>query len=249
MNKKVFLIPLTCISGIAMADTDIDQHIQAFSKAKENLKTDTVINLDNQYQLSTIENNNVNAINDHINSDEWNNKIDEIKGRIYLDVTDEKSRWKSLEQLKDNNDEVVPFSDKPILFISSSIPQHVLRTYAKDLEKQNGVMILRGIIGGIKYFKPTAEFIADFLKKSPHCKDSPSKMCERYKVNVIIDPILFREYNIDKVPAFTIHGKENFTAYCQKDTPLNKASFVSYGDYSIKYHIHNFNEKTKNNEK
>ncbi len=247
MNNHILIMPLICVSGFTMAATNIDQHVQVFSDAKANLSTETVINLDDQYQLSSDEKNNVTSINDHINTAEWNNKIDEIKEQIYLDITDEKSQWRSIEQLKDVNDAVVPFSDKPILFISSSIPQHVLNTYARDLEKLNGVMVLKGIIGEIKYFKPTAEFISNFLKKSPHCQDSPSKMCDRYKVNVIIDPILFREYNIDKVPAFTIHGKENFAAYCQKDKPLNKASFVSYGDYSIKYHIQNFNDKTKKN--
>ncbi len=250
MSKNILLTFLACMSVTVVAETDIDKHIQVFSDAKANMHTDMTIDLNKKYQLSEQDKTKLEEIELHINSDEWHDKIDEIKGQIYLDTTDAKSRWKSLEQLQDDADDVVPFSDKPILFISSSIPEHVLRRYAQDLEPKHGVMVLRGVVGGLKHFKYTAEFIGNFLKKSPHCQDSTSGMCDRYNVGVIIDPILFREYRITQVPAFTIHGKENFSAYCKKDKPLNKADFVSYGDHSIKYHITQFNEHKKNkNEK
>lgn len=148
--------------------------------------------------------------------------------------------WKSLDELEVN--ETVAFSEKPILFISSSIPMHVLNRYAHDLEKVQGVMVLKGGVGGLKKVMPTFSFIANVLKKNPNCKNEP---CEKYAVKVIIDPILFSEYGIDKVPAFTVHGKESFTAYCNLDGGLNKGNKISYGDYTIKYHLEMIQENNE----
>lgn len=58
--------------------------------------------------------------------------------------------------------------EKIYLFISSSMPKTALRSYLQDLDKlrdKNIIIVMRGFIGGIKYIKPTLEFIESIQKK------------------------------------------------------------------------------------
>jgi conjugal transfer pilus assembly protein TrbC len=138
----------------------------------------------------------------------------------------------SAQQGRVSNSSPLPFSEKPLLFISQSIPLSTLRRYAADLEAVGGVMIMRGFVGGLSEMKPTLRFIDSIIKKRAHCTTEP---CERYRTQVLVDPILFREYQIQRVPAFTIHGATILSSYCHDTEELNTATAVAYGDTSIKH--------------
>jgi type-F conjugative transfer system pilin assembly protein TrbC len=103
------------------------------------------------------------------------------------------------------------------LFISSSIPAHTLKNYAHDIDAQRlpVKMVLRGFVDGMKYVKPTVNFIRRILLKDEVCKSK----CKTYQVEVEINPELFKKYNIKSVPAIAQDPK----------------SKIIYGDADIEY--------------
>jgi len=233
-----FIVGFSSISFADSSNNEILDRLDKLSKV-ETYKPDMSLVKDvKKPQLSESSKNVVDNVKAKYNDPEFKNQIEKWQETLSKQMG--AKAWKSLDELEVNK--VIPFSDKPILFISSSMPMHVLNRYAHDMEKIQGVMVLKGGVGGLKKMMPTLQFIANVLKKNPMCKDEP---CEKYAVEVIIDPILFSEYQIDRVPAFTVHGKENFTAYCNQTEPLNKGKKVSFGDYTIKYHLENIQENNE----
>ena len=102
------------------------------------------------------------------------------------------------------------------IFISSSVPLEVWWRYAHYLLDRNipGVFVLRGCIGGCRYIRPTLEFVRRFLTE-----DGENE--EGLPVEVQIDPIKFREYQVKVVPCVALEGKEK----------------LSCGDWSMEYHL------------
>lgn len=128
--------------------------------------------------------------------------------------------------------QTLPYSDRAILFISATLPAKTLKNYAADLEKVGGVMVMRGFVSGMNNIKPTMQFIDSVTKRNSSCKAEP---CERFNVPVLIDPILFKEYQIDRVPTLAVHGLTNLAAYCNGKDGLNASDTVVYGDSSLKH--------------
>ena len=90
------------------------------------------------------------------------------------------------------------------LFVSSSVPVRTLRNYARDLEamgEPRALMVMRGFVGGIRRFGPTREFLLRVLKRDPDC-DHLTERCSGHDVQIWIDPLLFRRFGIEEVPAF-----------------------------------------------
>ena len=74
-----------------------------------------------------------------------------------------------------------------LIFASFSLGEKHLEDLIKSASEYKGVVILRGLKNGS--FRETAEFISKFTKE---------------KEGVLIDPNLFKEYQILKVPSFVI---------------------------------------------
>lgn len=98
-------------------------------------------------------------------------------------------------------------NERLYLFISSSIPADTLSRYAQFLDEifdERAAMILKGCVQGCKYIAPTRDFVRSFLQYGT--RDNKPLL---YKVNVMIDPFLFKRYNIDRVPALVfVYGLE-----------------------------------------
>lgn len=136
-----------------------------------------------------------------------------------------------------------PFYIKPydsfraILFASSSIPLPTLRAYAAQLERVNGVIVFRGVPGGISAIKPIVELTHKIILKNPNCKGQD---CDVYDVGVILDPLMFRANAIARVPAVMIVDHDPFAAYCER--PQEEAAHsiggrITYGDAHLSGHF------------
>lgn len=135
------------------------------------------------------------------------------------------------------------------IFISSSVPLETLRNYAKSLDRigsPNARLVMRGFIGGMKYIKPTMQFISEILKKDPTCDFLSGEKCQVYNTTVHVDPILFRAYNIKEVPAIIyIKGAKSGDSSLSEglyDNMTATRTAVIYGDVSVEYAI----ERLKN---
>lgn len=91
-----------------------------------------------------------------------------------------------------------------LIFISFSMPNNLIKEYIQQAKDTGGVLVLRGMID--KSISKTAIKLNDINNKQG--------------VNAIIDPNLFKLYNIKRVPAFVVAGYENYPCVACKQTPI-----------------------------
>lgn len=164
---------------------------------------------------------NIEAVAERINSlyfsDEWQsylqNEQDRLKievfGEIIEDYIPQEFPGSRPDTLAAGDDE--PFSPAPaetvlpdgarvLVFISSSMPDHLLRTYLEQADGQPQIQfVMRGFIGGIDKIMPTVEFIARLQLKDPDCNPFTSD-CDMWVNDIGVDPELFTHFNIEQVP-------------------------------------------------
>lgn len=119
----------------------------------------------------------------------------------------------------------------PLLFASSSMPIESLRTYAGQLERVRGVIAFRGVPGGLTKIGPMAELTARMLRVDPGC-EGPG--CTMRNVQVVIDPILFRQHGIVRVPALAMVPGDPTQPYCEReDETAPRAAHLVLGDAAL----------------
>lgn len=131
------------------------------------------------------------------------------------------------------------------IFVSSSIPKTTLRNYARSIDKlrePNIQMVLRGCIGGCTKLMPTAQFIQEII--------APSKD-EELAAEFIIDPMLFRHYKIQRVPAIVFaSGVTAADLEASEGMPENlkgtPKAYIIYGDVSLDFALEKIYAKTNN---
>jgi len=143
------------------------------------------------------------------------------------------------------------------LFISSSMPVQTLRSFAISMNNvpQTVVFVMRGFIGGMKKIQPTIEFIQSWANWKEE---------ETPRFGVMIDPVLFRKYNVRQVPTLVYDPSavpEDFSDFSEsKDLqnhpdgrpvsplhdPVPEDSYVSVsGDVSLDYLIERIYQETR----
>jgi hypothetical protein len=121
------------------------------------------------------------------------------------------------------------------VFASSSVPLRTLRNYAAGMVTQEGyapVMVFCGFVDGAGKIGPTVKLIGDIIKVDSGC-DMTSGQCDTWPVSVTVDPMKFRQFGIQKVPAIVLDRGE-------KKDPL-----ILYGDVSLKYALERFESEVK----
>ncbi|MFT4057409.1 MAG: type-F conjugative transfer system pilin assembly protein TrbC, partial [Novosphingobium sp.] len=118
----------------------------------------------------------------------------------------------------------------PVLFVSSSMPVPVLRTYAGQLERVGGVMAFRGMPGGMRRVAPMAKLTAAILRRDPGC-EGPA--CTMREVQVIVDPLVFRQHGVAQVPALAMVPGDPTLPYCERDDASPRAAHLVLGDAAL----------------
>lgn len=118
----------------------------------------------------------------------------------------------------------------PLLFVSSSMPVATLRTYAGQLERVGGVLAFRGMPGGMTRAAPMAKLSAEILRRDPGCS---GPVCAMRNVQVIVDPLVFRQHGIARVPALAMIPGDPTRAYCGREEGSPRSSHVVYGDAAL----------------
>lgn len=154
------------------------------------------------------------------------------------------AKWEVAEKGKPKSTEgsSLPADDQIYLFVSSSVPLTTLRNYVADMARLNDprfVMVLRGFVGGAKRIGPTASFIANVLKTDPNCELGPSGECALREIPFIVDPTLFRQVGIEKVPA---------VVYSPGSNQVAGEPFIVYGDSSLGYALEQVARETGSKE-
>lgn len=119
----------------------------------------------------------------------------------------------------------------PLIFASSSMPIPTLRNYAAQLEKAGGVIAFRGVPGGLSRIGPMAKLSAQILRLDPGC-EGPA--CAMRNVQLVVDPILFRQHGVTRVPAFAMVPGDPTLPYCDREEESGpRASHIVYGDAAL----------------
>lgn len=164
-----------------------------------------------------------------VNSDEW-------QERYYAQqavVADTLGIRKEFEQAQKRRAERA--QGRLYIFVSKSVPLKTLRRYARDMEKLPGsMMVLRGFIGGARTMAPTVRHIAEIIK---HDTDCTGPACTLRNVEIYVDPILFRQYNITRVPAVVYAPEVATLGHCEEPPGIDKSRdvLVAYGDAALLY--------------
>jgi len=132
-----------------------------------------------------------------------------------------------------NDTEKILSNEQIYIFISSSMPVSTIRNYVQDvayLGDPNIKFVMRGFVDGIKKFGPTRKFIWSVLKKDPSCKGR----CEVYKATLQVNPVLYRRFNIESVPAILyVKGTLPKEACKLNEKEVSYPNWVIYGDASL----------------
>lgn len=118
----------------------------------------------------------------------------------------------------------------PVLFVSSSMPVTTLRTYAAQLERARGVLAFRGMPGGMRKVEPMAKLSAEVLRLDPGC-EGPA--CAMRDVQLIVDPLIFRQHGVSRVPAMAMVPGDPALPYCEREDDSPRATHVVYGDAAL----------------
>jgi type-F conjugative transfer system pilin assembly protein TrbC len=133
--------------------------------------------------------------------------------------------------------------ERVYVFISSAIPLQTVRNYAASvarLSDPNITLVMRGFVEGMTKIQPTIRFIASVLQRDASCNPTDGE-CEMLKASLAVDPLLFRRYGIDRVPAVVyVRGVKAEDAALSEGDARNTSiseNHTVYGDASLEYLI------------
>lgn len=110
-----------------------------------------------------------------------------------------------------------------VLAISSSMPQQMVADYMAQLDgRKDAVVVLRGFIGGAQEVKPTGRWMEKATRLTPSTHEGG-----HYVVKTIVDPLLFRQLGIERVPAVAYLDGVSEIGHC--DDEDFAAAVVVYG--------------------
>lgn len=132
-------------------------------------------------------------------------------------------------------------TERVYVFVSSSMPLPTLRNYAASVARLHDpriTLVMRGFVGGMAKIRPTIDFVGSVLKEDPDCDPSGGD-CRMRPASLIVDPLLFRRYGIEKVPAVVYaQGVKSEDPGLSEGDAQNAElteSFTVYGDASLEY--------------
>jgi len=145
----------------------------------------------------------------------------------------------------------LPANERIYVFISSSVPMETLRNYAIAIDRLNDpniVMVMRGMVNTMSRMADTGRFVMQIVKKVASCDPVETK-CATYTAPVDIDPLLFRRYGIDRVPA-VVYAKD-VTVRDEGSEGLDENlavgnSFTLLGDVSLEHALEVFKREPGN---
>ena len=248
-NVTVVCFSLLVIANISQADSNdtkifMDKYGQTkiepiqvdkftFNKRdREDISLNKEINSTSYTQVITkISNNEINTstvaeLVSSLRNDEMMHKIADAKKYILDDFNLNVSEYNISSSAATPNDLFA--QDRMFLCISSSMPKTLIQSYLQQIEdtNENVEVVLNGFIGGIKKVKETISFINSILMKNEKTA---------YRVKIQINPKIFMNYDIGKVPALVYDP--NFERDLLEETPYKRQnvqnSKVVYGAVSL----------------
>lgn len=219
--QLIFVSALACIVGSV--------HAQQTDEPSEQMKARVAQTVGEQVEVTEEVQAALDNVMERVKSPQWAAEQNRLKQEIGV--------LTGTGIIDENEEDEEPYvaEDRLVVFVSSSMPLTTLRNYAKDLDEINGLMVMRGMIAGMKTMGPTLSHISKVLRIDPSCTGGN---CAMRTTNFVIDPVLFRENGISQVPAAVFVEDMPLEPYCERfeeDSIPAKARYVVYGDVSAKH--------------
>ncbi len=185
-------------------------------------------------------------------SDEFQRKVQSERERFQKELF--KIENKSVPYSDSGNKETqgkLPRDERIYILVSSSMPLQTIRNYVKDIaafSDPNIVIVMRGFVNGMKKIMPTLDFIQQAVVKDLGC-DFRKTQCEAYSASIQIDPLVFRRFGIESVPAF-VYARNvqmldpTLSAGAGENTKIGDFMVIK-GDVSLPYALEVFGRETK----
>ena len=118
-------------------------------------------------------------------------------------------------------------SGKLIVALSSSMPLTMVHDYMQQLAGiPEAAVVLRGFIGGAHTVAPTGKWIEEVRRVVPDCL-----RCKHYNVQVLVDPLIYRDLEITQVPAVAYAPGVTDISHC--DGKSLKGIQIAFGATSV----------------
>jgi type-F conjugative transfer system pilin assembly protein TrbC len=185
-------------------------------------------------------------------SAEFQEKLASMKEQLYREMKGEEAQANPQDTAKaQKKTRGLSSGERLYLFVSSSVPDETLRNYVRavaDFRDPNIRMVLRGFVGGASRVAPTISFLQKVLLVDPGC-DPRKERCKTYNAPVIIDPLLFGRYSIERVPAFvyipSVSVKDDGMSEGIESNAQASEPYVLYGDMSVDSAVRLFAKEKK----
>jgi type-F conjugative transfer system pilin assembly protein TrbC len=103
--------------------------------------------------------------------------------------------------------------EKVYLFFSSSVPLETMQAYIAAIARtgdSNVIPLMRGWAGGLSATEANTTYFSRLLQKDSTCRGT-SEPCQFYKVKIQLQPLLFTQYGITRVPAVVyVHDHSSY---------------------------------------
>lgn len=130
------------------------------------------------------------------------------------------------------------------ILISAGVPEKTLKNYMADAVRlKDALLVLRGVIGSADYIKPTQDFITTISCGKKLADMKINDKCDVSRVD--INPLLFRLFKVDKVPAVVYSNLSYTDLMIRANTgkPLSPEEYyILRGDSAVLYALEKFQE-------
>lgn len=122
-----------------------------------------------------------------------------------------------------------------VVALSTSMPESEWREYFAQLDgKPEALVVLRGFMGGATTIEPTARFVERMARNNVTDVKGGHRT-----VNVVVDPLLFKNLGIDKVPAVAWLPGVTDVSHC--DGKVFESAVTVYGATAVSYALQQIN--------
>jgi len=147
-----------------------------------------------------------------------------------------------------SKNEILGQKERIIVVISSSMPDELVRSYFEAFSSVNRdvAFVMRGMVGGINKYRPSAEYINRVMSKDPKKDINDPK--NKYQFDVSINPKITQRFGIIKVPAILYVDNYDPVAELQtagKAVNADENYWIAYGDMEPKYAIERINQTAR----
>jgi type-F conjugative transfer system pilin assembly protein TrbC len=190
------------------------------------------------------------TLDSYYHSDEFQLRVLSETERIKTEVFGDKVTSYYADKGKQESKGKLSNSERVYVFVSSAMPLQTVRNYAASVARlgdPNVTLVMRGFVDGMSKIQPTIRFIGSVLQRDPACNPAEGE-CEMLPAGLAVDPLLFRRYGIDRVPAVIyVRGiKAEDSGLSEGDTKNTAIaeSHTVFGDASLEYLIEQIQRET-----